>query len=262
MDPAVRAVAATKTFAPPSPAAQLLDWLARHARRGRAVRGGGLQPVSFEVARGEWLGLIGANGAAKTTLLRILAGIYRPTSGNVEVRGRVVLLAGLGVGMVDDLSVRENVVLYGSIYGVRRAQSRAQLPEILEWAGLADRANALVGSLSSGQRARLAFSCIRHVRGDVWLFDEVLSAGDREFRARCNRHFQSMRGSSATAVIATHSMGFVRRFCDRAMWLHRGAIMALGPAPDVVAAYERHLSDGEQGLIREPTPIEMAAREA
>jgi lipopolysaccharide transport system ATP-binding protein len=257
--PAVRVVAATKRFSSPSPGLQLIDWLVRHTGRRPATRSGGLGPVSFELSPGEWLGLIGDNGAAKTTLLRVLAGIYRPTSGTVEVRGRVVLLAGFGIGMVDDLSVGENVILYGTIYGVRRSRSRELLPDILEWAGLADREHALVGSLSSGQRTRLAFSCIRHVSGDVWLFDEALSAGDRGFRGRCSQHFHSMRKGPATAVIATHSMWFVRRLCDRALWLERGAPMALGPAAEVVAAYEQHLADLERGLVREPTPIDLVA---
>lgn len=259
MDPAVRAIAVSKIFAPPSPRARLLDWVAHQARRAPAVPSSGLRELSFEVPAGEWLGLIGHNGAAKTTLLRLLAGIYRPTSGRVEVRGRVVLLAGLGIGMVDDLSVRENVVLYGSIYGLPRAQTRSLLPEILGWAGLAEHADAVVATLSSGMRTRLAFSCIRHVSGDVWLFDEVLSVGDREFREQCNRHFEAMRAGRSTAVIATHRMEFVRRFCDRALWLHRGEVMALGAAAGVVAAYERYRSDAQRESPRDPTPVEAVA---
>ena len=258
MNPTVRVVAASKSFAPPTPGAQLLDWLARWARRRTGPPANGLRTVSFDVAPGEWMGLIGVNGAAKTTLLRLLAGIYRPTAGRVEIEGRVVLLAGLGIGMVDDLSVRENVILYGTIYGVRRSRSRELLPEILEWAGLPERENALFGALSSGQRARLAFSCIRHVNADVWLFDEVMSAGDRDFRTRCNRHFQSMRAGTATAVIASHDMAFVRRFCNRALWLHGGSPIALGPAAEVVDAYEHHLAEAEMGRFHELVPLELA----
>jgi ABC-type polysaccharide/polyol phosphate transport system ATPase subunit len=255
-------VAATKAFSSESSNAPLLDWLLRRAGLRATTRSVRLGPVSIELQPGEWLGVIGGNGAAKTTLLRVLAGIYRPTSGTVEVHGRVVLLAGFGIGMVDDLRVRENVILYGAIYGVRRSRSRELMPEILEWAGLTDRELALVGSLSSGQRTRLAFSCIRHVSGDVWLFDEALSAGDAEFRQKCTRHFLSMRESPATAVIATHSTWFVRRFCDRALWLDRGVARALGPAAEVVAAYEQQLADGERGPVREHRPIDRAASQA
>ena len=258
MEPAVRVVAATKTFSATS-RAPLLRWLARRDLLRPVGSSVGLGPVSFEVAPGQWLGVIGANGAAKTTLLRVLAGIYRPSAGTVDVRGRVVLLAGLGMGMVDDLSVRENVILYGTIYGVRRARSRELLPEILEWAELSDRADALFGSLSSGQRSRLAFSCIRHATSDVWLFDEALSGGDQEFVGKCHRHFRALRDSPATAVIATHSMWFVRRFCDRALWLDHGAPRALGPAAEVVAAYEQHLSERQQGKTPGLEPIDLTA---
>jgi ABC-type polysaccharide/polyol phosphate transport system ATPase subunit len=262
MGPAVRVAAATKSFSSPSPGARVLDWLARHAHRRPRSEWVALGPVSFELAPGEWLGVIGSNGAAKTTLLRVLAGIYRPTSGTVELSGRVALLAGLGIGMVDDLSVRENVILYGTIYGVRRSRSRELLPDILGWAELADRVDALVGSLSSGQRSRLAFSCIRHVSADVWLFDEALSGGDGEFRGKCNRHFRSLRDSGTTAVIATHSMGFVRQFCDRALWLQRGAPTALGPAAEVVRAYERYLAGVERRAAGEPAFDRVASRRA
>jgi ABC-type polysaccharide/polyol phosphate transport system ATPase subunit len=261
VDAVVRAVAVSKSFAPSSPRSTVIDWLARLRSGAQPQARIALRDLSFELRGGEWLGVIGHNGAAKTTLLRLVAGIHRPTSGTLEVRGRVVLLPGLGIGMVDDLSVRENVILYGTIYGLSRADSRALLPSILDWAGLTEFAEARVGTLSSGMRTRLAFSCIREVRGDLWLFDEVLSAGDRDFRQRCDRHFEQMRRGSATALIATHSMDFVRKFCDRALWLDRGVVAAIGETKIVVAAYERERSGREgETVARGPLAAAGGAR--
>ena len=247
MDAVVRAVAVSKSFAPSSSRSTVLDWLARlrsgEEPRARTV----IRDLSFELRVGEWLGLIGHNGAGKTTLLRLVGGIHRPTSGTLDVRGRVVLVPGFGIGMVDDLSVQENVILYGTIHGLSRADGRALLPSILDWAGLTEFAEARVGTLSTGMRTRLAFSCIREVRSDVWLFDEVLSAGDRDFRERCEGHFEQMRRGPATVLIATQSMDLVRKFCDRALWLDQGATVALGEAATVVAAYERARSGRDGG---------------
>jgi ABC-type polysaccharide/polyol phosphate transport system ATPase subunit len=183
------------------------------------------------------VGLIGDNGSGKTTLLKLIAGLYRPTSGEVHVSEPVTLLAGLGIGMVDELTVEHNVLLYGAIYGLDRAELRPVLPEILEWAELADFGQAKLKTLSTGMRSRLAFSAMRHVDAGVYLMDEVLSAGDIRFKAKCEAVFDGYRLRPATFVVATHDVKFVLRFCDKALWLNKGRTVAFGDPARVVEEY-------------------------
>jgi len=212
--------------------------------RGRVDPGGpaahrvlALQDISLAVERGEKIGVIGNNAAGKTTFLKLLAGLLRPTRGGVRVQGERVLVTALGTGMLDELSVEENIVLYGSFYGVERNRMRGILPEILEWAELVGSQSAELRTLSSGTRARLAFAVIRHIETDVFLLDEALSAGDVSFKAKCREFFDGPLNRQRTFVVATHEMDFVRSFCGKALWLHRGRQMGFGPSESVVAAY-------------------------
>lgn len=196
-----------------------------------------LQDISLTIERGEKIGLIGNNAAGKTTLLKLLAGLLRPTRGQVRVAGERVLVTALGTGMLEELSVEENVVLYGSFYGMDRKRMRSILPEVLEWAELVGSQEAELRTLSSGTHARLAFAVIRHIETDVFLLDEALSAGDVTFKAKCRAFFDGPRNLERTFVVATHEMDFVRSFCSKAIWLHRGRLMRFGPSDAVVAAY-------------------------
>ena len=196
-----------------------------------------LQDISLAVDRGEKIGVIGNNAAGKTTFLKLLAGLLRPTRGVVRVQGELVLVTALGTGMLDELSVEENVVLYGSFYGVDRARMRSVLPEILEWSELVGSQGAELRTLSTGTRARLAFAVIRHIETDVFLLDEALSAGDVSFKAKCRQFFDADRNRERTFVVATHEMDFVRSFCTKALWLHRGRQMGFGPSDAVVDQY-------------------------
>ncbi|HEY9381949.1 MAG TPA: ATP-binding cassette domain-containing protein [Gemmatimonadales bacterium] len=211
---------------------------------GRADPGGratqrvlALQDLSLAVQRGEKIGVIGNNAAGKSTFLKLLAGLLRPTRGVVRVQGERVLVTALGTGMLDELSVEENVVLYGSFYGVDRTRMRGLLPEILAWAELLGSEGAELRTLSSGTRARLAFAVIRHIETEVFLLDEALSAGDVSFKAKCREFFDGPRNRERTFVVATHEMDFVRSFCSKALWLHRGQQLGFGPSDAVVAAY-------------------------
>lgn len=196
-----------------------------------------LQDISLAVERGEKIGVIGNNSAGKSTFLKLLAGLLRPTRGVVQVKGERVLVTALGTGMLDELSVEENLVLYGSFYGVDRGRMRGLLPEILEWAELVGSQGAELRTLSSGTRARLAFAVIRHIETEVFLLDEALSAGDVSFKTKCRDFFDSPRNRERTFVVASHEMDFVRSFCSKALWLHRGRQMDFGPSASVVAAY-------------------------
>ncbi len=241
----VRVEGLSKTFVVSQGPLTVSDWMRRilHRRREAPDVVVGLKEVTFEVQRGEWLGLVGDNGSAKTTLLKLVGGLYRPTRGRVRVDGKVTLLSALGIGMLEDLTVEENVLLYGTLYGVPRDRLREELGEIVEWAELDDFRGAPLRSLSSGMRTRLAFSAARHIDADVHLLDEALTAGDRRFRAKCEEHFQAARRSGGTYVIASHDLDFVERLCDRTLWLERGRAKALGDSKEILDRY-RGVRDG------------------
>lgn len=213
--------------------------------RGLLTRGGAaperlqaLEDVSFEVHDGGVLGIVGGNGAGKTTLLKLLAGLYRPTRGEIELRGERVLVSGLGVGMVPDLTVRENTYLYGAICRLDNRRIDGLFDEIVEWAELGDYVGTPVRNLSSGMRTRLAFSITRHVDANVILLDEAESAGDRRFVHKVERYFEERSREKNAVVMVSHSLDVIRRFCDRTIWLRHGQLVAHGPTDEVVARYE------------------------
>src|SRR5262245_60229102 len=197
-----------------------------------------LENIDIEIMRGERIGLIGNNGAGKTTLLKVIAGLYKPSKGKLYVNGTVTLLAGLGIGMLDELSVRENVILYGVIYGVAREEMIRNLDEILAWAELRDFAEARLKTLSSGLRTRLAFSASRYIDRDIHLYDEVLTAGDKNFREKCDEVFESYKDTHKTFLIATHSLSFVKTFCTKALWLHKGRQIGFGDVDAILPQYQ------------------------
>jgi ABC-type polysaccharide/polyol phosphate transport system ATPase subunit len=196
-----------------------------------------LDGVSLEVQPGDRVAVVGNNGAGKTTLLKLLAGLLRPTAGRIEIRGSLTLLSGLGVGMVDELSVEDNIGLYGAIYGVERVTMRARTEEIVQWAGLEEFLGAQLKRLSSGMKARLAFSALRHIDKDIYLLDEVLTAGDKNFREKCHEVFRGYERAGKTVVAATHERHFAETFCNRALWLDHGRVRAYGEAAVVLDQY-------------------------
>jgi ABC-type polysaccharide/polyol phosphate transport system ATPase subunit len=196
-----------------------------------------LQAIDIEVVRGERLALIGANGSGKSTLLRIVAGLHNPTSGTVETRGTPTLLAGLGVGMVDELTAEDNIFLYGAIHGIARQELLDQVGEILEWAGLAAFRHAPLKSLSTGMRSRLAFSVTRRIVADIYLLDEALTAGDQAFRDKCDSVFEDHAHRGSTMLIATHDFAFAERHCTGALWLDHGRQVSRGPTSQVLELY-------------------------
>lgn len=196
-----------------------------------------LQHVDLRARHGEKVAIVGNNGAGKSTLLKIVAGLVRPTSGSVVVRGEMALLTALGVGMIDELSVLDNTMLYGALYGVEPARMRYALPDIMDWAGIAGYERAILKTLSAGTRARLAFSVVRHIDADILLIDEALSAGDVNFRAKCRAFFDEPLNRDRTLLVATHDMEFARSFCTCTLWLHEGRAMGFGDSQGVIASY-------------------------
>jgi ABC-type polysaccharide/polyol phosphate transport system ATPase subunit len=196
-----------------------------------------LDGVDLELRPDELVGLVGDNGAGKTTLLKTIAGLYSPSAGAVERRGRLVYLAGLGVGMMGTLSVRRNYYLYGTICGLRRKRLDELFAPTLEWAGLTGYDLAPVRTLSQGMKARLAFGVTRHIDSDILLMDEAFAAGDERFRRKSEAFFEPESRAGRAMMISTHSMEFVEQFCTRAIWLREGRIEADGAPADVVPRY-------------------------
>jgi ABC-type polysaccharide/polyol phosphate transport system ATPase subunit/ABC-type polysaccharide/polyol phosphate export permease len=196
-----------------------------------------LDGVSFEVARGEFLGVVGRNGSGKSTLLKCIAGIYDTDSGAVTVTGRLSPFLEMGVGFKSELSARENVLLNGALLGLTRAELRERLDDIIAFAELQDFADLKLKNFSSGMRVRLAFSLAIQVDADVLLLDEVLAVGDEAFQEKCFEQFDLFKQEGRTVLFVSHSMPSVERFCDRAVLLDSGRVAAIGDAAAVAADY-------------------------
>jgi ABC-type polysaccharide/polyol phosphate transport system ATPase subunit len=196
-----------------------------------------LRQINLDVLRGDKIALIGNNGSGKTSLLKLIAGLYRPTDGRIDVSGRVLLLRGVGTGMVDELTVAENLFLYGVIYGMERSKIREKFDEVMEWAELKDFASAELRTLSSGMRARMAFSLARHFDTDIFLLDEAFAVGDKDFRKKYEEVFRKQKNNDKTYVIATHDLDFAKMFCAKTIWLQKGRLMALGETESVLKRY-------------------------
>jgi ABC-type polysaccharide/polyol phosphate transport system ATPase subunit len=196
-----------------------------------------LRDVSLEVTEGQALGVIGRNGAGKSTLLKILARITEPTAGLSRTRGRVAALLEVGTGFHPELTGRENVYLNGAILGMSRRDITRRFDEIVTFAGVERFVDTPVKRYSSGMYLRLAFSVAAHLEPDILVVDEVLAVGDAEFQAKCLGRMERVGQEGRTVVFVSHNLEAVFRLCSRAVWLERGSIAELGPAPEVVDAY-------------------------
>jgi ABC-2 type transport system ATP-binding protein len=196
-----------------------------------------LRDVSFSIPSGSTYGLVGANGAGKSTMLKLLARILVPDKGSVRASGRVSALLELGAGFHPELTGRENVFLNGSILGMSTATLRARFDDIVQFAGLESFIDQPVKTYSSGMYARLGFSVAVAVEPDILLVDEVLAVGDEQFQRRCAEKMDELRAGGRTVVLVSHSLGQVQRMCDRAVWLDKGGVRSEGDTEQVVADY-------------------------
>ncbi len=233
--------------------------LRRH-RRGAGVLESAefwaLRDVSFDVRPGESFGIIGPNGAGKSTMLKILAGIMRPNRGTVQIEGRVSALIELGAGFHGDLTGSENIYLNASILGMPRSEVRRHFDAIVEFAGVREFLDTPIKRYSSGMHARLGFAIAAHVEPQVLLVDEVLSVGDRVFRAKCMDKMRSFMKRGVAVVFVSHDLGSVTRFCDRAMVLDRGCESFCGSAAHAVGHY--YQACDESSLIKRPQKTPLA----
>lgn len=207
-----------------------------------------LRDVSFRVARGETLGIIGRNGSGKSTILKLIAGVTAPSEGEIAVYGRVSPLIELGAGFHPDLTGRENVFLNASILGMSRKEVLARFDEIISFAELWDFVDTPVKRYSSGMYIRLGFSVAVHSDPEILLIDEVLAVGDAAFQEKCLTKMQEFRSRGVTIVVVSHSMGLVQDFCERALLLGGGYVLADGPPAEVVRHYTDLISHPDAAL--------------
>lgn len=196
-----------------------------------------LRDVSFEVRRGEVLGLVGANGAGKSTLLKVLAKILRPNRGYFRVDGRLRALIEIAAGFHPDLTGRENIYLNGSILGMKKSEIDQKFDEIVAFAGIEEALDTPVKRYSSGMFARLGFAVAAHLEPEILLVDEVLAVGDAAFQAKCLGKMRHVAGEGRTVIFVSHNMKAVTQLCSRAVALEHGRVVMEGPAQQVVTDY-------------------------
>lgn len=216
-----------------------------------------LRDVSFEVEQGEMVGIVGPNGTGKSTILKLISGIIEPTSGQIEVNGRLGALLELGAGFHPDLTGRENVYLNGAFLGYKKAYMDRIFADILDFSEMEHFIDIPVKHYSSGMYMRLAFSIAIHFQPELLLVDEILAVGDRAFQIRCLDRVQEMKRRGVTIILVSHDLGQVRQMCDRAIWVGDGQIRAKGPVEPVLAEYMAHASKA-----RRPESLQHGAQGA
>ena len=217
-----------------------------------------LKGISFNVRRGQCVGIIGRNGAGKSTLLQILTGTMQATEGTVQVRGRVAAVLELGSGFNPDFTGRQNALMYGSLYGLSSKEVNERMPAIEDFAGIGEFIDRPVKTYSSGMQARLAFSVIAHVDADVLIIDEALSVGDAAFTQKCMRFLRDFK-KRGSILFVSHDMGAVTAFCDEAIWIEAGELRYRGSAKETC---ERYYAFMQTGAELAPEPAETAGSAA
>lgn len=223
-----------------------------------------LRDVSFEVRRGETVGILGFNGAGKSTLLQIICGTLNPTQGHVDTNAKISALLELGAGFNPEFTGRENVFLSCALHGMSHAEIQARFSDIAEFAGIGDFIDQPVKSYSSGMFARLAFSSAVHVNPGLLIVDEALSVGDMAFQEKSITRMKEIRESGTSILFVSHSISAVRNFCDRAIWLDRGRVRAFGERLQICDEYQSEVEntirrDAELGTVSSCTTRSPAA---
>ena len=203
-------------------------------------------PLDIEIRRGETFGIIGENGAGKSTFLKLLAGVIDPSTGTVSVGGKISSILELGTGFNPEFSGRENVYLNGALYGLSKYEVNARMEKIMKFAEIGEFFDMPVKTYSSGMYMRLAFSLAVHVDADIVLIDEVLAVGDGAYEKKCIDRIWDLKRDGVTLLYCSHSLYTVANFCDRAMWLKDGRAQDIGETKDVISSYEDYLREKQQ----------------
>lgn len=200
-----------------------------------------LKDVSFSIKRGESVALIGRNGSGKSTMLKIIAGVMYPSSGNLSVNGNIAPLIELGAGFDYDLTARENIYLNGAVMGYDHAFMEQNFKDIIDFAELWDFVDVPLKNYSSGMIARLGFSIATMVKAEILVVDEILAVGDFKFQQKCKARMKELMGKGTTLLFVSHSDDQVLELCSRAIWLNQGKLMADGPAKEVCEQYRNFM---------------------
>ncbi len=242
--PAIRLQKVSKRFAftpdtPQSVLESLISVVSR--RRAKAQDLWAVRDVSFEVQPGQCVGIIGRNGSGKSSLLKLIARIIQPTSGQIEVRGRVSALLELGAGFHQDLTGRENIYLNASVLGLSSAETEALFDDIVTFSELGSFIDMPVKHYSSGMYMRLGFSVAIHVRPDILIVDEILAVGDQSFQAKCIDRIVEMKREGVTILFISHDLSTIGNLCSDVVWLEQGRVVQTGPTDHVLTQYRDHL---------------------
>jgi lipopolysaccharide transport system ATP-binding protein len=200
-----------------------------------------IRDISFEVYKGETFGIVGSNGAGKSTTLGLIAGIIKPNTGRVIVKGRISPLLALGAGFHPELTGKENIILNGVLMGLKRSEVSKKMDEIIEFSELDEFIDQPIRVYSSGMLARLGFSVIVHLDPEILLIDEILAVGDITFRKKCLNIMMGFKGK-VTMVFVSHAMDTITKICDRVMWIDNHTINMMGDSKDVVSNYAMSIS--------------------
>ena len=240
----------------------LKEWTVRAVRRQNQYRQfWAVRDVSFQVRRGEVLGIIGHNGAGKSTLLKTVAGLLEPAEGHVQCHGRIVPLLELGSGFDPELTGRENIELNGAVLGYTKKYIRQHYDDIVDFSELGEFIHEPIKTYSSGMTARLAFSIATMVRPEILIVDEILAVGDSHFQKRSYERMKQLMTSGTTVLYVSHSIADVRKICTRAIWLDHGRLRGCGPGDEVRDAYEAytaHPAAMEEAGITRPDTMDYA----
>ena len=214
-----------------------------------------LQDISFEIPKGEAFGIVGANGAGKSTMLKLISRIMNPTSGSIEINGRLSALIEVSAGFHPDLTGRENIYLNGTILGMNRKEIAAKFDQIVDFSGLSEFLDTPVKRYSSGMYARLGFSVAAHVNPDVMIVDEVLSVGDFVFQKKCVERMKEVINGGATVLFVSHNLKTIADFCDRCLLVERGKMRMIGTPTEVIQTY---MGTSRVSVIHDNSPVSVS----
>ena len=231
--------------------------LTRFQRRTRREKYWVLNDISFEIEQGEMVGIIGPNGAGKSTILKLISRIIEPTSGRLEVNGRLGALLELGAGFHPDLTGRENVYLNGAFLGFTKADMDRIFDSIVAFSEMEQFIDIPVKHYSSGMYMRLGFSIAIHLQPELLLVDEVLAVGDRSFQLRCLDRVQQMKRQGVTIMLVSHDLTQIRKLYDRAIWIDDGQVQAEGPVEPVLSQYTAHALDAHRRVATDAHPGDL-----